>query len=468
MRWLFSVLSPLALTVLLALSSSTLSQAAEHSCGVRLSNHDSKRVLMLPESGTLAHVSRLLEIGRELRARGHSVSFGGDPHGKYMHLVESAGLPILPMSALSQDRIQQVERKAGVDYYDFEYLRDSVAEEIALFRRLNVDLVVSDFRNSVNVSARAAGVRHAVVLGSTWTHFSDGIEEVTEQFPTRRLAIGFGKHLGLPGQWLIRAATAASNAVLPTIKSIVLKQGNRPFNRVARLHGLPETEDLFETWRQADLVLIADLPSVGRLQEGHPSNFRHIGPLTWSGETRPSLMLEDFDRRHVARKTVLYFSMGSTGNPRYLELAFELFAEHPDYEVLMTTGGLIEIPDVLPQNFFVAKFAPGSEVLARADVFISQGGSGSMYQAIGAGVPMLLIPYMHDQNWNALRVERLGLGRRLSDLQFSKEDFLTALDEILANLPQYRSRFAPYQDESRSTDGPATAADAIEELMRKP
>ena len=55
-------------------------------------------------------------------------------------------------------------------------------------------------------------------------------------------------------------------------------------------------------------------------------------------------------------------------------------------------------------------YAPYSEIFPLARQVFHQGGVGTTAQALRAGVPQIIMPFAHDQNDNAARVQRLGVG----------------------------------------------------------
>ena len=178
-------------------------------------------------------------------------------------------------------------------------------------------------------------------------------------------------------------------------------------------------------WR-GNLNLIVDTPDYGPTEE-LPDSFQYIGPIVWEPDIAPPPWL---DRLDPDRPTV-YFTMGSTGYPHFFELAVELFGDS-EYQGVMTTAGMAQF-DKLPDNFFAADYAPGSALMERSDVVVCHGGNGTIYQALGHGVPIIGIPTMHDQEFNLDRVVALGAGIHLSELRFRPEHLEQAVQEVLAN-----------------------------------
>jgi len=129
----------------------------------------------------------------------------------------------------------------------------------------------------------------------------------------------------------------------------------------------------------------------------------------------------------------------------------------------MTTAGMASF-DSLPDNCWVADYAPGSALMEHADAVVCQGGNGTIYQALSHGVPIVGIPTMHDQEFNLDRVAALGAGIHLSELRFRPEQLLAAVDEVVSE-PGYRAAADHQRDVLRTYHGPTRAADAVEELL---
>jgi UDP:flavonoid glycosyltransferase YjiC (YdhE family) len=116
-------------------------------------------------------------------------------------------------------------------------------------------------------------------------------------------------------------------------------------------------------------------------------------------------------------------------------------------------------------NFFVADYAPYSQLFARAAVVVHQGGIGTTAQALRAGVPQLIVPFSHDQPDNAARIQRLGCGLTLSRDRFQPEAVTDTL-KVLLSAPLFRHNARQTGETIQQEDGPRVACDAIESTLQ--
>ena len=79
---------------------------------------------------------------------------------------------------------------------------------------------------------------------------------------------------------------------------------------------------------------------------------------------------------------------------------------------LMTVGHGFDLDSLgtVPDNVRVERWVPQNEVLARANVMVSHGGSGATLGALAAGLPHVVVPLFADQPYNAERVRATGAG----------------------------------------------------------
>src|SRR5204863_2821288 len=68
----------------------------------------------------------------------------------------------------------------------------------------------------------------------------------------------------------------------------------------------------------------------------------------------------------------------------------------------------------IPENTRVERFVPHSDLLPRASVVVTTGGTGTVLATLCAGVPLVIVPTAWDQPENAWRVAEAGAGLRIA------------------------------------------------------
>jgi rhamnosyltransferase subunit B len=121
----------------------------------------------------------------------------------------------------------------------------------------------------------------------------------------------------------------------------------------------------------------------------------------------------------------------------------------------------------LPEGVLLVPFAPHASLFPRAAVVVNQGGAGTLQQGLRSGVPMLVVPFAHDQPDNAYRAERLGVSRTVAAGRYTARRAERELRTLLED-PRYRARAAEVGERVRAEDGVAAACDAIEALLGSP
>ena len=83
-----------------------------------------------------------------------------------------------------------------------------------------------------------------------------------------------------------------------------------------------------------------------------------------------------------------------------------------DVEVVFITQGK-SVLKKYPANWTVKNYVNQQEVLSKAGLFITHGGSNSFHEAVLFKVPMLIIPFFGDQPLVARQAEAAGIGINL-------------------------------------------------------
>jgi len=122
------------------------------------------------------------------------------------------------------------------------------------------------------------------------------------------------------------------------------------------------------------------------------------------------------------------------------------------------------LPQPLPQGIFACDYAPHGELFPRAAAIVHQGGVGTTGQAMRSGMPMLVVPFAHDQPDNAHRVTRIGIARTLTVPRYTGARAAAELRTLLDD-SRYATRAAAVGARVRAEDGVAAACDAMEALL---
>lgn len=394
-------------------------------------------ILVMLDGNWLSHVSRPFEIAKALRREGHHVLFAGD--GAYMRLPREAGFEIRPLATVAPEQIMRNARQGRLRFYEDRHLAQLVPAEEALLAEIRPDVVLGDFRPSLSVSCELAQIPLAAVLNAGWTN----------HYGVRRPAPEHSAFTRWLGGWL-------ATWMMPSIEAAVLWADGAPFRRYRRKRGLRPRGNVLEHWR-GDLNLIVDTPEYGPSLDTLPRDHRYIGPIVWEPEMEPPTWIDNLD---PGRPTI-YFTMGSTGHAHFFDTFID-YARSSDYQIVMTTAGMVE-PTGLPANVFACDFAPGTLLMEKSDLVVCHGGNGTIYQAMAAGVPIVGIPTLIDQDFNMARVVDLGLGFVVPERRFRTETLRAAIDEVLGE-ERYRARAREASAAVAEFDAPQTAAQLIADL----
>jgi MGT family glycosyltransferase len=401
-----------------------------------------KTIAIFCDGGFLAHVTRSFEVGRALRhCFGHRVVFCCD--GPYTHIPRDAGFDVIPVFSVDREITMGIAKKGTPPSMSWwkSVCDQSVASDLQALESIKPDAVVADLRLSMSTSARAYGIPYVAIANACWTdRFAHQIE-VPEGHITTKL---FGK-------WLAKAA-------FPALRELMMKFGTLGYRDVRRRYGLPQFRSMWEAV-EGDITLMPDLPEFMPVLRDTSPSFRYIGPLLWDANIG---LPPWFSKLQPGRPTI-YFTMGSTGDTKFFEEAVRVFG-NTEFQVLITTGGLAEIPNP-PPNVFIAKYAPGDALMAVSDVVVSHGGNGTVYQALSCGVPIIGFPSIFDQEVNMRQVEALGIGMQMSSRQYSGPALDRAVRKVLSET-RYRDRCRQLAARISRMDGRRRAALHIHDFLQ--
>lgn len=343
-----------------------------------------KQVLFFAEAVTLAHVARPVALAMTLDRSRFEPIMACDK--RYRRFAASDSWQTLALDSISSEAFTTALAR-GSPVYDAATLRRYVRQDLEHIDLIKPDVIVGDFRLSLSVSARLAGIPYIGVVNAYWSPLYAG-----GGFPLPVLPIT--KVLPLP----------LAAALFRLAQPVAFGMHCAPLNRVRRENGLPSLgTDLRRVYTDADFTAYADMPAlfpIGNL----PPNHSYLGPILWS----PPVPKPAWWEHLPIGRPVVYVTMGSSGEAGLLGTVLKGLESLP-VSVIASTAGATR-PDRLPANSYVADYLPGSEAAARSALVICNGGSLTSQQALAAGVPVVGIAGNMDQFLNMAALVEAGAG----------------------------------------------------------
>jgi UDP:flavonoid glycosyltransferase YjiC (YdhE family) len=168
------------------------------------------------------------------------------------------------------------------------------------------------------------------------------------------------------------------------------------------------------------------------------------------------------------RKVVL-ITQGTLTNNDFSALilpAVEALAEQPDILVIVTLGGrsVDALAGPLPANVRVAAYLPFEWAMSKIDALVTNGGYGSLNQALSFGVPVVTAGAVADRGDVGARVAWSGVGVNLATNAPTSDALRMAVRRVLDE-PQFRARAAAFAAEARSIDTKSKVLQILKQLV---
>ena len=321
-----------------------------------------QKILFMAEAVTLAHVGRPLALAQALDSARYAVDVACA--SGYDMFFKGSNIDPLRLHSISSERFLAA-LAAGKPVYDAATLQQYVADDLRVLGEVQPQVVVGDFRLSLSVSARLAGIPYISLINAYWSPY------VRQHYQVP--ALPFARVLPI----------ALADRLFRLVQPLAFALHSQPLNRVRRAHGLPSLgTDLRRVYTDADHVLYADIPQMFP-SDDLPSSHAYMGAVTWSPPTPLPAWWNELD----AGPPVVYVTLGSSGAGQVLPLVMQALASLPVTVIAATAGGAS--PQSVPANARVAPYLPGAAAARRAQLVVCNGGSPTCQQALVAGVPAI-------------------------------------------------------------------------------
>lgn len=400
----------------------------------------------IPNAGH-SHLRTMIAFGQELERRGHRFTMFQTRSAE--HAVQKAGLAtrVIPGDDQAIERLfQQVSAERGASLRAYpEYMRLTSAllaqQAPALLRSSEVDfLLVDQEEPGGSAAADITGISYASICNSL------PLNQEPEMPPAF-----------LPWRYSSSWWARARNVLGYRVRDVVIRNVFRTVNAERRRHRLAEysiPDDSFSTILQVSQTI----PEFDFPRKRLPECFYYAGPYMRFAEQKDVPF--PFDR--LNQRPLIYVYFGGMSGPR-LDVVRNICAACAslDAQVVVSLGHSCYPVTDLPGNPIVVDFAPQNRLLTQASLAISHGGLNTTIESLGAGTPMLIIPFTGDQPGIGARVAYTRTGECLPLSQCRVENLALLISRVMSS-PEYRRNAALMKSRIELTRGIPGAVDRIE------
>ena len=423
------------------------------------------KIVCLPHCYYLSEVSRLIEIGKQLRALQQDVVFFSHG-GPYESIVRDEGFELVSvtptMSPQRYDEFIKYNRGEGSksldsSFFTYEELKDYVPAEADALKQVNADAVLIGWNLPSYMSAQLAGIPIIVQQPGSFTapYFDKKLAEFAPALAGRHIA-ALMHHLPMD---------RFVNWLMPR-----MRLWTKPFNQLAAELGLPQYKSTLD-FVAGDLTLVMDTPSILGIspeeletyRPEHPEYFHKTPKYRFGGACYARLPREvpDAVARHFETpETKLYCAMGVSGSPEVLRSVIDIVRDLDLRALIVTTTILQESVTESTDQVLITSHVPAHRVNPMADIALTHGGAGTVQTAIHSATPLVGIPMHQEQAGNIAMVRKRGAGLMLWKSELTRRNLAASLEKLVSDT-SFQANMQKLKSEQDQIDGAANAAEEI-------
>ncbi len=208
------------------------------------------------------------------------------------------------------------------------------------------------------------------------------------------------------------------------------------------LVGVPLNDFFLDTGRSADAYAQFTVASFEYPRSDAPANLVFLGPAV--GPVPRAVPEPEWWSDLDGVRPVVHVSQGTVANLDFGELVrptIEALAEEDVLVVVAGGGRTLDGLGALPANVRTADFLDYGRLMPLVDLFVTNGGYGSLHAALAAGVPIVVAGDTEDKRETSARVEWSGVGVNLRTGTPTASAVRAAVRRVLDD-PRYRERAA--------------------------
>ena len=406
------------------------------------------------------HLNPMIALGRELKQRGHRVTFFQikdveDKIRKEGLEFKAIGESDYPIGSLKQflKNLGELKGVTAVRYWhkDHQDIAGIVCRDAPkVIKSQEVEALLVD-------QLEPAGAAVAEYLGLP--------------FITICNAMALNREAGIPPiftDWVYQKNWLAyrRNQILYYLGDLGVREYSSvlaQYRQKWQLSSLKGSELLFA---QSELAQISQQPAAFDFPRTNlPKCFHYTGPFR-----NKSPQVIPFPWERLTGKPIIYASLGTLQISKY-----EIFktiaeaCEGLDIQLVITHGGGMSEAEVegLPGSHLVVSYAPQVELLAREEtcLTITHAGLNTVLDSLTFGLPLVAIPITFEQPAIAARIKWTGVGEVIPATSLSVSKLRTTVQKVLTD-KRYSQNASKIRESINQGQGVKGAADIVEQATR--
>jgi UDP:flavonoid glycosyltransferase YjiC (YdhE family) len=415
--------------------------------------------IVISTFGSLGDVHPKIALGLELRKRGHDVLFCVTE--AYREKFDLLGFEIFPLRPDLNPEDRELVRK----------VMDIKTGSEFMFK----EILIPNLRPMYEDLMQAVANKDLLITGEVVLPTKSVVEKIGIKWISTSLApISFLSTYDVcvyPNAEILEhlrfMPRIFHQAILGIAKSVFHKWF-QPYREFRREIGLSENHDpMFGDKYSKTLHLAMFSKVLATPQPDWAKTTLQTGFCFYDGNQDFGNMHKDLEKFLQAGESPIIFTLGSAAvmDARdFYEQSIEA-AKLLNKRAVMLYGIFNEPPKGLDKDRIGFDYAPYSQIFPRACAVVHQGGIGTTSQVLRAGVPMLVMPYSHDQPDNAFRCKRLGVAEVIDRNKYQAKLVAKKLHKIFSD-ESYQANAMQAKRIIDAENGTQTACDAIEEVLR--
>jgi UDP:flavonoid glycosyltransferase YjiC (YdhE family) len=410
------------------------------------------KFLFFPYSNQLGSTIPSITLANMLVQGGHEVIYASN--GKYTEVLRQKGFHVVPINEISYLQYRQHVDENNVDFYQTSLIQHFVEKELELIEAINPDVIVTNNRPTIKISAQLAQKKLVNIVIPTLTRYYNHRYYVPENHFLNTL-YPFGD---------VNKVTPDSVTQFAFNKT--MQHWARNFKKMCKKYGISVMKDYLDVYI-GDVTLINQTKGITPFKP-LPENYFFLKQDLGSTFGLQHTWLHELEKHKQQGKKIIFVSMGSSAIKSYPMVMNNINGLVKGVEQFVLISNHVGMWDVSDKHerIYTEPFINSPAVMPYVDLMITHGGINTLSECVLKKIPFIGVPEQGEQMWNLKYMESLGIGKMVSKFKLEKDPSLLtkAILEVI-NDDSYKKRVTHFVD--TNIDFSSNENDKIYEAVMK-